>query len=470
VEKGMKNKTITQILFSFLLLASFASCDFTKQNTTSESASFGIKFEYKKISDNISISTPSSRNYTSKATIVTPELSSNLNIELWVLPVYSGLYFGRIEDIKKIKPLGDGSYDIPVETFEYGTSSVILIIDISNPETYLIMGFLSLKIDNDSSIIIFPPREDIIGPIEFGEVITTGEVSYLSSSENTLEDNASGFTTEAFQKIYDSTTYQNIGLNVINTLINTDLNTGEAYRMRMTIKYKSNYGETITSSADVLWDYIGIGISGGDETSNAALFAPDGKNLNGEGLFPSAEGPQSEIQWGASISLATLKKYAKPGQFWRLVDDKGSVLASFDLSLAIIVDDYGYPMIPFPMPTYTLKSDSNNLESVNLNWFYFHPDGVTKEEINDLSLVQKFIGDVGFQKNPTDEGDLLPVTYCYRDPDPSMGSGFGSIEGDNSTAYNFVPDLSERAFLSRMDIYYDFALFNCYTYWDEYWD
>lgn len=391
----------------------------------------------------------------------------NENIELWLMPTVRGndepIAHWNVYNIKKFSMLPDGSYEIPLDEFPNSTS-VVFIVDTEDPDDFEVLGFLTLKIDDNHSIIEFPPRSEITGTIEFGEVEIADVTTYLSSSEKTLEDNEGSFNENTLEHLQQDVIFQNASLMAVNVLKNTDFNGVEDYfAVSISIEYFTELDGVINNSSDVIWEPLGIDIYSNNNSTSASLFTPDGENLHGEGVFVNAFGPQSAVQWGVRIPLEKFIEQAEPRKLWQLRAESGQVLAEFDLSVAILTDNSGYPIIPLVSPTY--EEVDSNIELLNFNWFHFMSDGTTRIELENQSILDRIIGkqEFFFQKNRNTDEEIT-VTYMYRDPGEG---GVGGMKGDIATSYDFVPALPVERFHKNMSMGYRFTLFRCRTGWYE---
>lgn len=453
-------RSIIRVSIVFLLFLILLGCDFMKDSYHQQPTINGSALISKINLTDSTYTNPSSRSVIDNETTL-----ANEHIELWLMPTIRGndepIAHWNVYSIKKFSMLPDGSYEIPLEEFPESTS-VVFIVDTEAPDDFEVLGFLTLKIDDNHSIIEFPPRSEITGTIEFGEVEISDVTTYLSSSEKTLEDNEGAFNENALERLQQDVIFQNASLMAVNVLKNTDFNGVEDYfAVSISIEYFTELDRAINTSSDVIWEPLGIDIYSNNNSARASLFTPNGENLHGEGVFVNAFGPQSAVQWGVRIPLEKFNEEAKPRELWQLRSENGQVLAEFDLSVAMLTDDSGYPIIPLVSPTY--EEVDSNIEILNFNWFHFMPDGTTRVELDNQSALDRIIGkqEFWFQKNSNTHEEIT-VTYMYREPGEG---GFGGMNGDIVTSYDFVPSLPVDRFYKNMSMGYRFTLFRCRTGW-----
>lgn len=391
----------------------------------------------------------------------------NEEIELWLMPTVRGnnepIAHWNAFRIKKFSVLDDGSYEIPLVEFPDSTS-VVFIVDAENPDNFDVLGFLTLKIDEENSIIEFPPRSEITGAVEFGEVEIADLSTYLSNSEKTLEDNEASFSENSLEQLQQDVIFQNASLMSVNVLNNTDLNEIEDYyAVSIRIEYFTELDKEIHNSSDVIWGSLEIDIYSSNNSAKASIFTPDGENLNGDEVFVEAIGPQSAVQWFVRIPLDKFTEQAEPRKLWELRDEYGQVLAAFDLSVAMLTDNSNYPIIPLVSPTY--EEIGTDIELLNYNWFYFLPDGTTRIELESQSVLERIIGKKEFfLQMDSNSNEEITATYMYRDHGEG---GAGGMNGNIATSYDFIPELPVERFNKNMSMGYRFTLFRCSTSWSE---
>ena len=390
---------------------------------------------------------------------------TDTQLELWVMPLYTGsdepIAHSSVYELKKYQAAEDGSYEIPMEEIP-NTAFVIFIVETNDTTDYDVLGFLSLSVDEATALTTFPNPEEIIDTVEFGIVELMGDSSYSSFSDNTLTDNRSAFTSATFDELHENVVLHNTGQMALNVLLNTnpDPEVNDYYAIDLRMSYRTQLGSSVQNSAQVDWaSDVKLRIYSSDTTSKASLFTPDGTNLKGAGVFVDPNGEYNAVQYEFPISFEDFKTHAQPEQFWELRDDSDTVLASFDMSVAMLLDDQDYPIIPITEPTYTLDEGGAVIDTVDFNWFYFESDGTTKHELTDPVLLEDIIGKTEFylQTNSTNP----VVTYMYREPGTG---GNGGMEGDVATAYSFSPTLTKTAF-QNVSCGYRFTLFRCSTSW-----
>ncbi len=382
-------------------------------------------------------------------------------IELWVMTVNAGndepIAHQNAYDIIEFSPDEEGGYEIPMESLP-NDPFVVFIVETYADTSYNVLGFLSLNIDTETVLMTFPSPEEIIAPVNFGTVQLDPDGGYISLSEETLSQNEGAFDPETFSELHEHVVFHNTGQMALNVLLNTDPSTYDYYAVGLTMGYHTNLPFSPPTAADMDWNsYISINVYSNDETSNASLFTPSGENLNGDGNFPASQ-VGSATKFFVDVPMSTFKAGALPGEFWELRNDSGDVLARFDMSVAMLTDNDGYPIMPIMKPTYTLKTGTTDIDTVSFNWFYFLPDGTTRVDLDDISDLENLIGKQEFSIQANDVGE----TYMYREPEEDGG---GAMEGDIATAHTFTPDFAESSFNTNVSAAYRFTLMGCSTEW-----
>lgn len=446
-----KKRVYIVSIVTFFLIAVFTGCSLTGSGTeTSGPPSFRV--------ESIVNTSPADRSLRDLETPVT---------ELWVMTVNEGnnepIAHQNAYDILTYLPDAEGSYEIPMEELP-SAPFVVFIVETYSDGTYNVLGFLSLSVDEETAIMTFPTPEEIVAPVEFGNVVVTEETGYISFSEITLTQNQSAFNAEAFDDLHEYAVFHNTGQMALNVLLNTKQNPSTSswdyYAVGLSMGYHTDLSSHASTSADVSWNSdVSINIYSHDTTSQASLFTPSGDNLNGEGIFPAAQ-VNSATKFFVNVPMSTFTAQALPGEFWELRNESGEVLASFDMSVAMLTDDSGYPIMPIMEPSYSLEDGTAEIDTVDFNWFYFLSDGTTRVALEDTAVLDELIGKSEFHLQANTDG----VTYMYREPG---GGGAGGMVGDILTAHTFSPTLTESSFTSEVSAGYRFTLLRCSTDWNE---
>lgn len=375
--------------------------------------------------------------------------------ELWLMPVRRGwnevIRHENVSGLKKFTITDEGSYAIPLEEFPFEDPSVVFIMEEHEEGDFKVIGFLGLKINEEHVVFEFPPRKKMLGTIEFGTV-RVEENTYRAISEKTLNDNKTGFTADTVESLQAQAISQNLILMAINTLWNTqDIDT--FYAPGLTFEYSMDETQSIN------WGRVGINVYSKDYTSSAALFDPEGNGLMSS--YQQGYGPQSSVQWAAVLSSQEFFRLAEPGNLWFLATEDNRQLAAFDLSLALVMDADGNPIIPFFEPTYTTKEDDSTLvERIDLNWYYYSLDGSIKNRITSDSEYAFLIEQHSFFM---DKRTGTGGTYMIRDRNINYQGNFG-MKGDIFSLYDFDEPLKVEE-LALLSIGYRFSFFNCNTEW-----
>ena len=442
------------VMFTILLLIPYTSCSFSLFS--------GRGFRVERISTVLdNTKSPLSRELT--------ESGEEETFELWLMPTERGnnesIDHNNVYNMKKYSILPDGSYVIPITDFP-DTSSVVFVVQVDSLQNWEVKGFLSLKIDEQQSLTEFPPRDEITGLVNFGVVsILDMDNTYITSSTASLEDTQDAFSEKAFEELQKEVILKNSGLMALNVLMNTNTETSEYYAVSVSLSYSTDILNPIETAEAIQWDHVAINIYSRDVTSRASLFTPDGTNLSGEGVFNDPYGPQSATQWCFQIPLTTFKEHAAPKALWKLLDENGTELGAFDLSVAMITDNQGNPIIPIAQPDYTVKpEDAAIVDTISFHWYYFDKDGVTKHPLNDPELLLQILGkqEIHLQINSTNSSEQT-VTYMY-DRETDWNSCC-SMTGDLATAADFKPALPVSRFQGSVDLGYRFVLNSCSTHW-----
>ena len=357
----------------------------------------------------------------------TNRATSGTEFELWIVPTVRGndspISQGNIANIKKIVPQLDGSYDVNDEDIPDSTF-VVVYMDISGIKPVPI-GLLSLKVDETLRILELPAKSSFQDELDFGFV----EFAYsedVGDSSRSLQENASAFSTEQFLQLQESATFSNAARMVLNLLRNVNLdNSQEFYAEKIAIEL--NLGLLpdslieLNNSSSLPVTQIFVSIYSHDSTTKARLYHPDGVTPVGSMDFHNY-GSNGATKHGASFSLSEFKEYVRPGELWPLISESGVVLASFDISASIVMDDTGIPMFPIPFFEY-ITSDST-ITSVIWNWQYFNLDGTSVKTIESVTLLDALIGKMECYLENSSATYMFNRTY-----DPAYPSA-GGISGD----------------------------------------
>lgn len=237
----------------------------------------------------------------------------------------------------------------------------------------------------------------------------------------------------------------------LNVLINTFEN--EYYCPSIHLVYE--FSEVTPQNANaIVWRDVEIQVYSQDTTSTMGLFNPDGVQV---GTNITSYGSGSAAKWAFTIPMDTFKMYCEPGNFWELrLDDGTTILAEFDLSVAILYDENGVPIIPIPKLDVVYDSDTSIVESVTFNWFYFGSDGTTTYNLTDSEQVNRIIGYDEFCMQDYQDNDASSLTsYMFREPNPEHPTA-GGMQGDLITAHTLLPGIIEANIFNDMS--YSFGL------------
>jgi hypothetical protein len=380
--------------------------------------------------------------------------------ELWLMPVtYRGnevVSHDNVRNIKRFVVTGDDPFAIPVFELPQSDKSIVFIVQLNEEQKHELVGFLTLRIaGSDQPLIVLPPRTAITGDVEFGTVSVSDD-SYLAISTETLENNEASFDDATYTSLTQQTILDNLVLMAVNTLWNTDP-TGNFYAPGLLLEYELEDGEIVWNSAE-LWVYS-------DEyEKHAAIFNPAGENVN-NGRFPQAYGPQSSVQWSASLSLEDMLETAQKGALWGLVDEDGTQLAAFDFSVAFVLDNQGKPIIPYIDPTYSEYTGTDGKKYVDklyLNWYYPDANGGDPHLITEDSELANLISQNELYMDINYPEGGLRGTYMIRDRRIEYSGAYG-MEGDIFCLENFDVPLPVAALSSIYNVGYRFALYGCST-------
>lgn len=385
---------------------------------------------------------------------------SDDTFELWLMPAKRSKEFAEpimhenVSLVKYFSISNEGTFEIPLSDFPRNDPSVVFIVRTTDKNNIEVVGFLSLMIDDSHSIIEFPPAKEMTGDISFGAVYFS-EDSYIATSELNLEDNKESFTNLSLQSLQEDTLENNLALMSLNILGNT---TEDVYYAPMiSLEYDISNTEN--------WGYVTLMIISNDYTSNAALYTPNERSLLPQNAYRYGPGKKSSVQWSRSMSIPDFLDSAKKGALWVLRDEQGNKLASFDFSVALILDENKNPIVPCIEPSYTMKDDNPSfVDSISFNWFYINPDGKTKKLITDENEIASFVQkdslfmDLQFGK---DFPDIKGVTYQYRD---YFGGRSYGMRGSLLQATDFNAPLKVED-LKYLSIGYRFTFYNCWTPW-----
>lgn len=380
--------------------------------------------------------------------------------ELWLMPVtYRGneiVSHDNVRNLKRFVVAGDDPFAIPVSELPQSDKSIVFIVQLNDEQKHELVGFLTLRIaDSDQPLIVLPPRTAITGDVEFGTVSVSDD-SYLAISTETLENNEASFDDATYTSLTQQTILDNLVLMAVNTLWNTNPS-GKFYAPGLLLEYELEDGE-------IAWNYAELRVYSDEYEKHAAIFNPAGENVN-NGRFPQAYGPQSSVQWSASLSLEDMLETAQKGALWGLVDEDGTQLAAFDFSVAFVLDNQGKPIIPYIDPTYSEYTGTDGKKYVDklyLNWYYPDANGGEPHLITEDSELANLISqnELYMDINYPDGG--LRGTYMIRDRRIEYSGAYG-MEGDIFCLENFDAPLPVAALSSIYNVGYRFALYGCST-------
>ena len=375
--------------------------------------------------------------------------------ELWLMPTRRGpnepIMHENMSGLKKFQAMEDGSYYIPISEFPNYCSSVVFIMQVSPDNSQELVGFLSLKIDESTQVIEFPSSEDMLSDVAFG-VVTVSEDSYIATSQYSLDENGDSFTEATYLALQQNAIANNFALMALNILGNT--HEEHFYAPSLSFSYSRD------DASDVNWGTIGVRVYSDDHESIAALFDPEGTRISSS--YRIGYGVNSSVQWSARLSLSEFLQLATKDNIWTLKTEDETQLAAFDLSVALVMDDEGNPIIPCIDPTYAVKEDDPSLvDRIDMNWFYYELDGTTKHPITPDSPIASLIEESSLYMDI--QVDENYGTYMLR----SRGSGgaFG-MEGDIFSLSNFDRPLAVSE-LGKLSIGYRFTFYDCNTKWED---
>jgi len=237
----------------------------------------------------------------------------------------------------------------------------------------------------------------------------------------------------------------------LNVLWNT--NNRFYYSPSIGISYVYQKDAQVQVSSDVRWENVGISIHSHDTTSQVGLFRPDGEQV---GDFVTSDGSNSSVKWAFSISMDEFNAYATPRSIWQLRknDPQRTIIALFDLSVAIITDSFGNPIIPMIDPSITTITDGDTIETLDMNWYYFGKDGITRYTLTDAEQLDRLLKKSDFWFQGFSAEDDHYETYMFRE---AGTQGFGGMTGDLIQITNISPALQETEFFDNMG--YSFGLY-----------
>ncbi|MFA6732616.1 MAG: hypothetical protein WCS07_07750 [Sphaerochaeta sp.] len=367
--------------------------------------------------------------------------------ELWLMPVARGWDESiSHENVRRIKrfPVASNGYSIPKEELPATDPSVVFIMRITEENERELIGFLTLQVDGGLPVIEFPPQNEITGTVSFGSV-TYSPDSYLSTSGTTLQENQTSFSTNTYTDLTHLTISQNLVLMAVNTLYNT-ASDGTFYAPGMLVQYE------LTDAGTVAWRDLELWVYSNQYDERAALISPSGENLMND-EFVQAQGTNSSVQWFASLPVEEVLSSAQSGALWGLVNEDGEQLAAFDFSVAFVLDEDGYPIIPMIDPTYTLSdTDSNYVESIDFNWFYYGPDG-QRNAILPGSDIAGLLRELYI--------DCPTGTYMLRDS-LDTNQGVYRMQGDFFSVNTFNRPLA-LSDLQALNVGYTYTFYGCNT-------
>lgn len=373
--------------------------------------------------------------------------------ELWLMSTRRGwdepISHHNVASLKRFAVSDEGAYEIALSEFPERDPSVVFIVRLSGANTE-VMGFLSLKVDETQYVLEFPPRTEMTGDVVFG-MVSVSEDSYVATSERSLEDNAESFSRTTLQSLQQQALTSNLALMAINILANTH----EEIYYAPSLVFKYDLGDSTS------WGFVDLYVFSNDYTSKAALFTPQGVNMNYSGDYKEGYGPQSSVQWSVRLPLQDFLAKSKKGEMWELKDEQGVVLAAFDFSIALVLEEEGNPIIPCIEPTYTVQADNPLLvDTLSFNWFSMGLDGTTKNPITDEDQLARMVSKNMIHMD-LHTGDSSRGTYMFRTP--GEGGAFG-MEGSLMEATNFNKPLKV-ADLYKLTIGYRYTFYDCRTPW-----
>lgn len=380
--------------------------------------------------------------------------SSEETYELWLMPTQRGnnepITHRNMQYLKKFSMNEDSTYEIPLSEFPEADPSVVFIMRIIDETNTDLVGFLGLKVDDDHSIIEFPPRTEMTDDISFG-IVQVSDDSYVSTSELSLADNEGSFSETTLLALQQQAITANLALMAINILTNTHEDV--YYAPALSLRYDLN------DTAD--WGRVSLSVYSREYTKKAALFTPQGVNLNYSGDYKAGFGERSSVQWEVGLPLQDFIEKAKKGDMWLLKDEDGTVLAEFDFSIALVLDDNDNPIVPRIEPTYTVKADDSSLvDTLSFNWYYMDSDGTTTIPMTDEDELASLVLNNSLYMD-YHSGDSSQGTYMFR---PRGSGGCYGMQGTLLAATNFDMPLKV-ADLDKLSIGYRFTFYNCNTQW-----
>ncbi len=374
--------------------------------------------------------------------------------EIWLFPTQRGndspIAQWNVNNITEYPPNDDGEFVIPVNALP-NTTFVLLVMDVSttppNP-----VGIVGLTVDDHTQILELPPGHEFTGTLDFGNVVfhdTDIGVSSLTAAQN-----EGAFSPEQFSRLTELAEFSNAIRMVFNLIRNIDRNTPDQYytegvSLDVSLdELKSSLSE-YTSSSEIPFRRMGINIYSHDSETEMQLFYPDGTVIHDDFRFFN-QGTQSAAKWFTVLSLEDFNDHAVPGALWPLKNSSGEILAEFDLSVSIVRDQTGTPMVPIPFLEYQFDGEGDMVESIVMKWQYFASDGETPQTIADLALLEYMI-----DPNTTHFQNGVPTTYGF--DRCCWGNGAGSFSGDLFEAFVDGPDLFQSDLISQIG--YRFALY-----------
>lgn len=374
--------------------------------------------------------------------------------ELWLMPTQRGgnepIAHDNVSQVKYFSVDEEGGFEIPIADFPLDKTSIIFIVRKTNETNLEVVGFLTLKIDDNGYVLEFPPATEMNGDVEFGTV-SVSEDSYVATSELSLTDNEGSFSTSILGSLQQQALTSNLALMAINILANTYTNV--FYAPSLLLSYDLDDPDS--------WGVVELRVFSNDYTSKAALFTPQDANLNRSGGFKLGYGPRSSVQWSARLPLQDFLDKSAKGQLWKLKDENGAILATFDFSIALVLEKNDTPIIPCIEPTYTVQAGNSDLvETISFNWFSMGLDGITKNPITDEDELARMVSKNMFYMD-LHTNDSSRGTYMFRQS--NGGRGFG-MEGNLLTATDFDAPLKV-ADLDKLSIGYRYTFYGCDTPW-----
>jgi hypothetical protein len=373
------------------------------------------------------------------------------NAELWLMPTARSnntqIAFENTWNIKKYSPEEDHSFLIPYEDLPNSTF-VIFVMNIPDEGTPEVIGFMSLEAEEGDPVIEFPPADKLTGVVSFGYV-SLDDADYYGKSQQNLADNEESFTPEAFEELSEDVIIHNAALMALNVLWNTDDRI--YYSPSIGISYRYQKDAQVLDSSDVRWGNAEIRIYSHDTSTEVGLFRPDGEQV---GDFVTSYG-NSSVKWAFPISMDEFNDYATPRDIWQLRknDEQRTIIALFDLSVAIITDSLGNPIIPLIDPLITNSSDGQKIDTLDMSWYYFGKDGTTRHALTDAEQLDRLLkSEFWFQGFSTE--DNYYETYMFRE---AGNQGFGGMEGDLIHITDISPALQEAEFFDNLG--YSFGLY-----------